>query len=241
MHMRSTLVIALAAFAALIVCAASAGAAPLQNGGFETGSFSPWTTAGIDNVAMTSNSVAPVEGSYQAVIDTPHTGTVTSSGLESFLGLASGTTSAYNSGGQGGGSAFGQTFDVTAGQVISFQYDFLPNGTDSGSGQNDTAFFTLHLASNTSSSVIFTLSSTAASGGNPTGYQTYLSSPLAAGTYFLGFALNDQKTPAGAQNSQRPTLLIDNVTAIPEPSTLSLLALGSVAGVVGLLRKRKAS
>ncbi|MDQ2868680.1 MAG: PEP-CTERM sorting domain-containing protein [Verrucomicrobiota bacterium] len=240
--MKFTSFIALGVCALLVLAAASASAAPLQNGGFETGSFSPWTTAGVDTVTGTSNSVAPVEGSFQAVIDTPHSGTATQAQLESFLGLASGTTSVYNSaGGQGGGSAFGQTFDVTSGQIITFQWDFLPNGNDTNSGQNDTAFFTLHLASDTSSSVIFTLSSTATSGGNPTGYQTYLSSPLAAGTYFLGFALNDQKTPVGAYNAQRPTLLIDNVSAIPEPSTFALLALGGVAGAASLLRRRKAS
>lgn len=218
---------------------ASALAAPLQNGGFETGTFSPWTTtaSGV-TVGGTTGGVAPQEGSFQAVINTPASGTVFQGGLESFLGLAGGTLSSYNNGGVGGGNAFAQSFDITNGQSITFKWDFLPNGNNVNAGQNDTAFYTLHLASDTSSSIVFTLSSTSASGGAATGYQTVTTGPLAAGTYLLGFGVNDQKVPAGAFNAQRPTLLVDAVSVIPEPTTLTLLSFGVVAGAAYLRRRR---
>ena len=212
----------------------------LQNGGFETGSLPPWTatTANV-TVAGSSNGVAPAEGSFQAVINTPAAGTVTQPNMETFLGLAAGTLTQYNSSGIGGGNAFKQTFDLTAGQQITFRWDFLPNGANTGFGQNDTAFFTIHLASNNSSTTVFSLSSTSASGGTPTGYQTFTTGALAAGTYLLGFGLHDQKQFLPNGNAQRPTLLIDGVAVIPEPSTVSLLGAGLLAGGIYLLRRRR--
>ena len=228
------------AVAAIFVCRLSI-AAPLSNGGFETGTFSPWTTGGIATVAGTTSGVAPVEGNFQAIINTPASGTVSQGNLETFLGLAGLTLAQYNGGSNsnGGGSAFKQTFDITAGQAISFRWNFLPNGNVSSGSQNDTAFFTIHLASDTSSSAVFTLSSTSLSGGVATGYQTFTTPILAAGTYLLGFAENDQKQIAGSQNSQRPTLFIDNVAAVPEPTTISLLGMGLAAGGAYFLKRRR--
>ena len=226
-----------------LLCCEPALAQTFQNGGFETGTLPPWTaTASGVTVGGTTSGVAPAEGSFQAVINTPMGGTVSQLGLETFLGLATGTLDQYRNvagGGQGGGNAFKQTFDLTAGQQITFRWDFLPNGNTTTGSQNDTAFFTLHLAGDTSSTMVFTLSSTLLSGGTPTGYQTFTTGTLAGGTYLLGFGLNDQKQPQGNTNSQRPTLLIDGVAIIPEPSTISLLGAGALAAGAYLLRRRR--
>jgi hypothetical protein len=230
----------LAMLAPIALFCGTASAAPLQNGGFETGTFTPWTTTGTATVTGTSNGVAPAEGSFQAVLNTPSGGTVFQGSMETFLGLAGGSLSTYNSGGgSGGGSAFKQTFDITAGQILTFRWNFLPNGSNASNGQNDTAFFTLHLAGDTSSTAIFTLASTASTGGVATGYQTYMSGPLAAGTYLLGFADYDQKMVAGAFNAQRPTLLIDGVAVVPEPATVTLLAFGAIGGAACWFRRRR--
>src|ERR1700694_3815082 len=90
-----------------------------SNGGFESGAFPPWSTAGATSVQGTFSGQAPAEGSFQAVISTPHIGTVTQSSLERFLGLTSGALNSLNQGtGLHGGSAIEQPVTVTKGAII---------------------------------------------------------------------------------------------------------------------------
>src|ERR1043166_5196837 len=199
-----------------LACVVSGHAqAQLANGGFETGTFPPWTTTGTDSVTGTFSGQAPIEGNFQAHISCPQGGTVTEGSLETFLGLNSGTLAPLRRGGPpGGGSAFRQIFTVQEGQAISFDWDYFPNGS---SGQNDTAFFTLHPSASSSSS--FTV--LASIGGSPTGYQHYGTGPLRAGSYLLGFCAYDAL--GFGNNAQRPDLLIDNVqqlSCLPPPTGL---------------------
>ncbi len=130
---------------------------------------------------------------------------------------------------------------IAAGSSISFKWDFLPNGSTADPVQNDVAFYTLHLdgVAGTAANV-FTLSSTIASGGNPTGYQMVTTGPLVAGDYVLGFGVYDNADGnMGNGNFFRADLLIDAVTVIPEPSTVSLLLLGLSAGGYCLRRRRR--
>ncbi|MEI7866029.1 MAG: hypothetical protein WCI38_11715, partial [Chthoniobacterales bacterium] len=180
----------------LFASAPNAAAADLTNGGFETGSFPPWVASGpafvsgasFTNAMGVATNVTPAEGSYQAVLNAPTSGTTLTGGLETFLGLQSGALDPLSYGNFNGGSAIKQTFDVREGSVISFQWNFLPNGTNSSVDQNDSGFFTLHAASNSSSTNYTVLSTTALSGGVPTGYQPYTTGRLSAGSYLLGFS-----------------------------------------------------
>ena len=208
----------------------NAEAAALTNGDFQTGSFSPWVVSGpalvsganFTNAMGVATNVTPAEGSYQAVLNAPTSGTTFTPQLETFLGLqtaVSGTNGALyplaRSGHPGldGGSAIKQTFDVRDGSVISFQWNFLPNGTNLSPDQNDSGFFTLHAAGVTNSTNYTVLSTTISSGGNPTGYQPYTTGQLTAGSYLLGFSAFNTQTPLFYVDAQQPTLLIDAVTA----------------------------
>ncbi|MBJ7327964.1 MAG: hypothetical protein JHC52_11545, partial [Chthoniobacterales bacterium] len=221
---KSLLFLAVLCAAAFCLPVTPLAAAALTNGGFETGSFSPWVASGpasvsganFNNAMGVATNVTPAEGSYQAVLNAPTSGTTLTGGLETFLGLRSGTLSALHPGGRpddSGGSAIKQTFDLRAGSVISFQWNFLPNGNDSSVNQNDSGFFTLHAAADSSSTNYTVLSTTALSGGIPTGYQPYTTGPLTAGSYLLGFSAFDQQEAFSFFDAQQPTLLIDAVTA----------------------------
>ena len=229
----------LLSLASFVMTAALADGQVFSNGGFESGAFPPWSTIGVTNVQGTFNGQAPAEGSFQAVLSAPFkSGTVSQSALETFLGLSSGTLNSINGGTAfNGGSGLAQTFTVQNGAIISFFWDFMPNGSDGSTTQNDSAFFTLHLSSSSSSSITL-LDRTSTSGGIASGYQLFTTGPLAAGTYILGFGLFDLAgTGGGPEDSQDPNLLIDGVQVIPEPMTWMLLALG--ASLVFVLRRRR--
>ncbi len=206
---------------ALLISGASVAQAQLANGGFESG-LTSWSSAGTTSsggASATTNNRAPIEGSVQAIITTPaFSGTVSQAALETFLGLSSGALSSLNNGGGAsfnggfGGSAIAQTFTVQTGDVIQFYWDFLPNG---GGGTVDSVFFTLHsTASPGNASTVHLLSNTTTSGGSDTGYQGYVSPPLAAGTYTLGFGAYDVSSSSSPDFAD-PTLLIDAVQQIP--------------------------
>jgi hypothetical protein len=210
--------------------------AQLTNGGFESG-LTGWSSDGTASAAGTTGGQPPLEGSLQAVIDTPQSGTASQSSLETFLELPASSLDAIRDGfNTAGGSAIKQIFNVQNGDTIQFLWDFLPNGSTTNSTQNDTGFFTLHLQGSNGAPV--TLSDTTTSGGNPTGYHSFQSGPLTAGSWLLGFAAFDSVGTGG--NALRPTLLIDNVqiiAAIPEPATWLLLLCG--IPMVLIFRRRR--
>ena len=193
--------------------------------------------AGGAAVQGTFGTQAPADGSFQAVLSAPlNGGTITQANLESFLGLTSGALNSLNSNTRHGGAAFEQTFTISVPSVVTFQWDFLPNGNTSG--QNDYGFYTIHDSSSSSSSFT-TLSSTTASGGSATGYQTASTGVLAPGSYLLGFAIYDNSGNFGP-DFQDPNLLVDNVqVGVPEPATISLL-LAALATLLVFRRLRPA-
>lgn len=237
--MHKISVLAAATVIGLIVSTAKTGNAAILNSSFETGDFSQWETTGQATVEDSSFGLEPSNGTYQAVLETLQDTTGTSGAdLESFLGLTAGS---LTSSGVTEGSAIKQTFVANAGDILTFQWDFLTDLDPSESDYNDFAFFTLNnilnpLAdtSNATNTNFFTRLA------KETGYQSTSYKITTAGTYVLGFGVVDM-----GDTTVNSALLVDNIklsaasTSVPEPtSTLGLLALGAF-GISWRLRQQK--
>lgn len=239
--MRIFSIMAAATVIGLIVSTAKMGNAAILNSSFETGDFSQWEITGQATVEDASFGAEPSEGTYQAVLETlQDTTNISGANLESFLGLSGGS---LTNSGVTEGSAIKQTFVANAGDVLTFQWNFLTDLDPSESNYDDFAFFTLSdrlnpLAdtSNATNTNFFTRLA------KETGYQSSSYKIMTAGTYVLGFGVVDV-----GDSTVNSALLVDKIklsnasTSVPEPtSTFSLLALG-VLGLSWYLRRHKQS
>ena len=160
----------------------------LINGNFETGNFDSWDTTGTTSIQTASFGSGPTEGTFQALLST---GGATTSGanLESFLGLAAGSLDGLGNGNATSGSAIRHTVEVSAGEQISFDWNFLTNeGTP---GVNDFAFVSIagtasELADTNS---VFMLSP--ADFNEETGFHTFTHTFGTAGTFTIGVGVTD--------------------------------------------------
>jgi len=228
--------LAVATFAALF--ATSAAAVPV-NGGFETGDFTGWTTAGSTRVLDANPSFGtPPGGTYHARMDTGGLNQdpqLTDTALETFFSLSPGALDAFGAGlpvprDPTEGSGIKQSITVSAGDALDFDFNFLTNDT-----WRDFAFYVVN------NGLIFLADTQSAVNGHPlpfdreTGYTHVHHVFGAGGTFDLGFGVVDATDTTVASG-----LLIDNVTitaAIPEPSTIILMGLGLVG--LGYAGRRK--
>ncbi len=136
-------------------CASPAFALSLGNGGFETGNFTNWQSLGLANVQTAGFGSGPQGGNYQAFLDTgdgTSLGTATTDAIETFLGIPNGFVTSINPVPAFfqpmDGSSLKQTFSAFAGEVLSFQWNFLTNDGLWGGGADpdasrDSSFLTL--------------------------------------------------------------------------------------------------
>lgn len=218
--------------------APSVHAVSISNGGFETGDFTSWSTAGNTSVQDSTFGSGPVEGTYDALLTTgsdPDFGdpSVSASDLETFLGLSSGSLDGLGNGTATEGSAIKQTFSANAGDVLSFDWNFLSTESDSEEPFNDFAFvYLVSLSTLTSVSSATFVSSQSILFSQETGFKTFSITIPADGTYTLGLGVVDVE-----DNQVDSGLLVDKVTLSPEPGTLLLIGSGLIG--LGFLNRRK--
>ena len=121
----------------------------IENGDFETGDFRNWNTIGDTSIETEDLAIAifPPVGTSQALITNGYSdagGSVIDSDLEEFLDLAPGSLDNLVNGDATEGSFIKQTFTVEAGDVVSFDWNFLTNEATPSAEFNDTAFLTVN-------------------------------------------------------------------------------------------------
>lgn len=169
----------------------------IENGSFEQ-DFKSWNTIGDSSIETRHLGIFPTDGKHQALITTGYSdagGSVTDSDLEEFLDLAPGSLDklAGNHAFAFEGSVIKQTFDLKAGDVVSFDWNFLTNESTPDTTFNDTAFlsvngFTFELADTGSH---FVNAHKVHNFDEQTGTKTLTFSVAKAGTYTMGFGVVD--------------------------------------------------
>ena len=217
--------------------------AQIINGSFEADPpFTAWSTVGDASLQTSSYGVAPSDGVRTALISTDATGissngSVSASTVSTFLNLTPGSLTGAR------GSAFKQTFTATAGQIITFDWDFLTNQKDPtlNNSQNHYAFYTLNGVRTNLADVITGafVSSNATDFLDETGYHTLGFTIPSSGAYTLGFGVMNSNT-----NDVASGLIVDHVqirtlAVTPEPGSLALLAGVGAAALTRLRRRRR--
>lgn len=217
-------------------------------------SWEGWSYTGDVSRQDAGFGVGPTAGDFQALLTTSSEfgdgstfsgdDAVGVGGLESFLGLTAGTLGNF---GAVEGSVIRRTITASAGDTLSFDYNFLTTEFNDPEDHNDFAFVAiqslsvlsdvaevLSLTGNASNAVLdpFFLDPT-----YETGYRTFHYTFLTPGAYTLGIGVvdvGDDFFPSG--------LLIDNVrlTPVPEPSAIALGLVGiAVCAGYGIARRRR--
>ncbi|TBR57049.1 hypothetical protein B4U84_26860 [Westiellopsis prolifica IICB1] len=177
------------------------------NGGFENSDFTGWTTLGATSIETAAFNSGPSEGNSQALLST---GGVTFSDaiIETFLGLETGSLDNFGNGDVTEGSVIRQTFTANAGDILTFDWNFLTNESAQVFPYKDFAFVSI---SSDSELLDTTLSSLVTSSTTEffaeTGFETFSFTIPTTGTYTLGLGVVDV-----GDNTIDSGLLVDNVT-----------------------------
>ena len=161
-----------------------------ENGGFETGDFTAWKTIGDTSIETSDFGVIPTQGEFQALL-TNGSGSVSDTALENFLGLNSGDIDSIGNGDATEGSALHKTIAVEAGDILSFDFNFLTNEF-TPTFFNDFAFVSIadnSLSELADTNSFFELSPTEFE--EETDYDNFTFEFSEAGTYRVGIGVVD--------------------------------------------------
>lgn len=184
--------------------------------GFETGNFINWNTIGDASIETAAFGSIPSQGTFQALI-TNDVGSVSDSELENFLGLNPGSIDGFGNGDANEGSALRlKPITVNAGDVLSFDFNFLTDELTPDSTFEDFAFVSItpnvlsQLADTNSS---FLLSPTGFR--EETDYDTFTYQFPTGGTYLVGIAVVDVE-----DELLESALLVDNLRVVPKDEVI---------------------
>src|SRR5437763_1513177 len=99
--------------------------AGVTNAGFETGNLTGWTLYGQGAVLTSSYGITPTHDTYQGFIDNTGNGTQLASDIVTTLGVPGSAIAAFGTGTPTRGSALYQDVTVLAGDVMTFDWNFL--------------------------------------------------------------------------------------------------------------------
>ncbi len=199
--------------------------AAVINGSFETGDLTGWTVVGSAQAPDASIGVTPTVGTYQGYIETTGNYTQYAPPIEASLGITDSTLNGLGFTEFVNGTAISQDVTVSAGDTLTFDWNFLTDELDEDPLYNDFAYFTIdsaaYLLASRNGSTYDTGSPPVGFDGQ-TGWDSGSYTFTAAGTYKIGFGVFNVHD--AGHNS---VLLLDNISLpVPEPTSFVLLAIG---------------
>jgi hypothetical protein len=228
--------------------------ANLINSGFEGGDFTGWTILGENSIETAKFGSGPSQGNYQALLSTGG-GSFANSILEQFLGVNAGSLDSLLPPPSpilppplqsSKGSAIQQTFTAKAGDIVSFDWNFLTNELPPNLGLllPDFSFVSISspvksILSELADATTFSLLGLSQSTGflQETGFQSFSFQIPTDGIYKLGVGVTNK-----FDNFTDSAVLVDNfqITSVPEPtSVLGILGFGAFLGAGSVLKRKQ--
>jgi hypothetical protein len=213
--------------------------AAVGNGGFETGNLSLWTLTGQGFAQTSVSGVTPTSGTYEAELDTTGNFTALPPALVPALGVPGASILALGQGSPVTGTCITQSVTASAGDLLSFDWNFASDELNESATFNDFAIYTIDsscflLASRNTST--WDISSPPPGYDGQTNWATQTYTFTTPGPHTLGFAVFN--VGDAGHNS---AMFLDGVSVpgVPEPTAIAFAPL--LLATLVLKRRRKRS
>jgi hypothetical protein len=204
--------------------------AQVVNGGFES-LMAGWSISGQAGPRDATFGVTPTHGTYAGYLENTGNGTVLAGDMETALHLPTGTVTNFVLGTPTRGTVIWQNVAASAGQTLTFDWNFMSDELNEDPIYNDFAFFSVVgptsgvadaslIASRNSST--FTLGGAPAGFDGLTGWNTQTYTFTATDTFRIGFGV--MNVTDGGHNS---AMMLDGIS-VPEPGCAAVLGLGII-------------